>query len=70
MASKPPEEFRKLESALAKTQKETEAAETEIGRLWDELRQSSERETNVRAQARKAVKEAQEKLHAEVTAHK
>ena len=45
-------------------------AEMEIGRLRDELRQSSDRETNVRAQARKAVKEAQEKLQAEVTAHK
>ena len=45
-------------------------AEMEIGRLRDELRQSSDRETNVRAQARKAVKDAQEKLQAEVTAHK
>ena len=59
VTSTPPEELRKLEAALAKTQK---AAETEIGRLRDELRQSSDRETNVRAQARKAVKEAQEKL--------
>ena len=46
------------------------AAETEIGRLWDGLWQSSHRETNVRAQARKPVKDAQEKLQAEVTAHK
>ena len=69
-ASTPPEELRKLETALAKTQKAAETAETEIGRLRDELRQSSDRETNVRAQARKAVKDAQEKLQAEVTAHK
>ena len=41
-----------------------------IGRVRDELRQSSDRETNVRAQAHKAVKEAEEKLQAEVTAHK
>ena len=65
-----PEELRNLEAALAKTQKAVETAEMEIGRLRDELRQSSDRETNVRAQARKAVKEAQEKLQAEVTAHK
>ena len=45
-------------------------AETEIGRLRDELRQSLDRETNVRAQARKAVKDTQEKLQAEMTAHK
>ena len=45
-------------------------AEMEIGRLRDELRQSSDRETNVQAHARKAVKEAQEKLQAEMTAHK
>ena len=70
VATTPPEELRKLEAALAKTQKAAETAETEIGRLRDELRQSSDRETNVRAQARKAVKEAQEKLQAEVTAHK
>ena len=42
----------------------------EIGRLRDKLRQSLDWETNVRAQARKAVKDAQEKLQAEVTAHK
>ena len=65
-----PEELRNLETALAKTQKAVETAEMEIGRLRDELRQSSDRETNVRAQARKAVKEAEEKLQAEVTAHK
>ena len=38
VASKPPEELRKLEAALAKTQKAAETAETEIGRLRDELR--------------------------------
>ena len=41
-----------------------------MGRLRDELRQSSDQETSVRAQARKALKEAQEKLQKEVTAHK
>ena len=66
VTSTPPEELRKLEIALAKTQKATETVETEIG--W--LRQSSDRGTNVRAQARKAVKDAQEKLQAEVMAHK
>ena len=60
-------ELRNLEIALAKTQK---ATETEVGRLRDELRQCSDRETSVRAQARKALKEAQEKLQEEVTAHK
>ena len=45
-------------------------AKTKIGRLRDELRQFSDRETNVRAQARKAVKDAQDKLQAEVTAQK
>ena len=56
VTSTPPEELRKLEATLAKTQKAAETAETEIGRLRDELRQSSDRETNVRAQARKVVK--------------
>ena len=70
VAATPLEELRKLESALAKTQKAAETAETEIGQLRDELRHSSDRETNIRAQARKAVKEAKEKLQAEVTTHK
>ena len=70
VTSTPSEELRNLEAALAKTQKAAETTETEIGRLRDELRQSSDRETNVRAQARKAVKEAQEKLQAELMAHK
>ena len=70
VTSTPPEELRKLEVTLAKTQKAAKTAETEIGRLRDELRQSSDPEINVRAQARKAVKDAQEKLQAEVTAHK
>ena len=38
VASTPSEELRKLEAALAKTQKAAETAETEIGRLPDELR--------------------------------
>ena len=65
-----PEELRNLEAALDKTKKAVETVEMEIRRLRDELRQSSDRETNIRAQARKAVKEAEEKLQAEVTAHK
>ena len=65
-----PEELRNLETALAKAQKAADTAEIEIGRLRDELRQSSDRETNVRAQARKAVKDAQDKLQDEVAAHK
>ena len=64
------EELRNLETALAKMHKAAETAETEIGRLRDELRQSSDWKTNVPTQARKAVKDAQEKLQAEVTAHK
>ena len=64
------EELRNLETALAKAQKAADAAEIEIGRLRDELWQSSDRETNVRAQARKAVKDAQDKLQEEVAAHK
>ena len=51
------EELRNLETALAKTQKESETTETEVGRLWDELRQSLDWETSIKAQARKALKE-------------
>ena len=69
-ASNTQDELRNLETALAKTQKVAETAETEVGRLRDELRQSSNRETSVRAQARKALKEAQEKLQEEVTTYK
>ena len=61
-ASTPLEELRKLEAALTKTQKAAETAKTEIGWFRDELWQSLDRETNVRAQAHKAVKDAQEKL--------
>ena len=59
-----------MEIALAKTQKAAETAEIEVGRLRDELWQSSDRETSIRAQARKALKETQEKLQEEVTAHR
>ena len=55
-----------METTLAKTQK---AAKTEVGRLRDELCQSSDRVTSIRAQARKVLKETQEKLQEEVTAH-
>ena len=51
------EELRNLETALAKTQKAAETTEIEVGRLRDELRQSSDRETSIRAQAHKALKE-------------
>ena len=64
------EELRNLETALAKAQKAAGTSEMEIGRLRDELRQSSDRETTVRAQARKAIKDAQDKLQDEVAAHK
>ena len=46
-----------------------EIAETEVGTLRDGLRQSFDRETGVRAQARKALKEMQEKLQEEIVAH-
>ena len=59
-----------LETTLAKTQKATETAEIEIGRLRDELGQSSDQETSVRVQARKALKDGHEKLQEEVTVHK
>ena len=51
------DELRNLETTLAKTQKATETAEIEIGRLRDELGQSSDQETSVRVQARKALKD-------------
>ena len=47
----------------------TDIAETKVGRLRDELRQSSDRETSVLAQARKALKEMPYKLQEEVAAH-
>ena len=40
----------------AKTKKVTEIANTEIERLRSELRQSSNRESDIRAKGRKAVK--------------
>ena len=66
----PQDEVRHLETSLAKAQKAAEIAETEVGRFCNELRQSSDWETNVCAQARKALKDAQEKLQEQVTAHK
>ena len=59
-----------LETSLAKAQEVAEIAETEVGRLRDELRQSFDRDTSVRAQARKALKDVHEKLQEEVMAHK
>ena len=44
-------------------------AETEVGRLRDELWQSSDKETSVLVQARKALKEMQDKLQGETAAH-
>ena len=61
-ATTPYDEARHLETALAKAQKAGEITETEVGRLCNDVRQSSDRETSVRAQAQKALKEAQEKL--------
>ena len=64
------DKVRHLKIALAKAQKAVETAKIGVGRLWDELRQSFDRETGVRAQVQKALKHAQEKLQEEVTAHK
>ena len=55
------DELRNLETALAKAQKAAKTAEIDVRRLQDELRQSSDQETSVRAQARKAPKDAHEK---------
>ena len=46
-----------------------ELAESEIDRLQSELRQSSDREADIRAKGRKAVKEIWEKLDAKVVVH-
>ena len=52
------DELRNLETALAKAQKAAKTAEIDVRRLQDELRQSSDQETSVRAQARRAPKAA------------
>ena len=64
------DELRPLEIALAKAQKAVATTEIKIGRLRDELRESSDRETGIRVQARKAVKDAHEKLQDKVRVHK
>ena len=51
-ASVTQDELCNLETALPNTQK---AAETEVGRLRDELRQFSDQETSIRAQSRNAL---------------
>ena len=59
------DELRNLETTLAKAQKVVDTTEIEVGQLGDELRLSSDRETSVtslREQARRALKDAPEKL--------
>ena len=63
------EEIQPLNASLAKTQKAEDITEAEIGRLRGELRQSFDRETSMTAQARKALKEMQDKLQKEGAAH-
>ena len=46
-----------------------EIAETEVGMLWDELWQSSDRGKDVHAQVRKVLKEMLDKLQEEIVAH-
>mgnify|MGYP000438619147 CR=1 FL=1 len=55
---------------VAKEKKAADIAEMEIGHLWDELWQSSNRENDIRAMARKSIKELKEKLDTETLAHK
>ena len=64
------EEVCHIETSLTKAQKAVEIAETEVGLLRDELRQSSDRETSVHAQAPSALKEAHEILQEEMTTQK
>ena len=52
-----------------KAKKAAKLAETEIDRLHTELCQSSDRETNIRAKGRKAIKALEDKLQAEEVAH-
>ena len=63
------EEIHHLRASLAKTQTTADIAETEIRRLRDELRQSSNREAGMRVQARKSLKEMQDKIQEKVAAH-
>ena len=53
----------------AKAKSATKLAEMEIDCLRSELRQSSDREANIRAKGYKAAKTLQDKLDSEVVAH-
>ena len=63
------EEVAAQAAIAAKAKKATQLAETEINRLQLELCQSSDREADIRAKGRKAVKTIQDKLDAEIAAH-
>ena len=53
-----------------KAKRARERAELKIERLHSEPRQFSDREANIRAKARKAIKALQEKLDVETAVHK
>ena len=63
------EEIAAQKAIAAKAKRATQLAESEIDRLRSELRQSSDREKDIRAKGRKAVKALEEKLEAEAAAH-
>ena len=62
-------QMEQLATTLARAQKTAETAEIETGRLREELIQSSDRERDVRATARKVVKDFQVQLEMETSAH-
>ena len=53
----------------SKSAKAADTAEIEIGRVRDELRQSSDRERAVRATSQKVIKDLHEQLQLETSAH-
>ena len=63
------EEVEAQAALTAKAKRATKLAEMEIDCLRSELRQSSDREANIRVKGRKAVKTLQDKLDVEVAAH-
>ena len=67
-----PSHEKEIEAQMAATEKAKRAlrkAESEIDRLRGELRQSSERERDIRAKGRKAIKSLEEQLAMEHSAH-
>ena len=67
-----PSHEKEIEAQMVTTEKTKRAlrkAESEIDRLRGELRQSSERERDIRAKGRKAVKSLEEQLSMEHTEH-